>query len=264
MDIQQVAQANRFGALIDRHQAQSGLYAIGTIVSLILGFILMLFCVIGIPLGNGWTLNGGVYALALSLFFLIAACYFGVMAIAALGINLYLFQHGLIYCSFGKRRVIPYDEITVIWQGQLSSEGHEENSTVEERYVIETADGDRLVLGQMFANLQQIGDRIQQEFVRRQLPQVLNAYRWGRSIHFGLFSVSRTGLTTTNGILPWSDLQAITLQNGILCFTGNPGRSLAWLNIGTANIPNVCLFLALIQQILHSREGAGMVASDTY
>lgn len=264
MDIQQVAQANRFGALIDRHQAQSGMYATGTIVSLIFSGILMLFCVAGIPLGNGWTLNGGIYALALSLFFLIATGYFGVMTIAALGINLYLFQHGLIYCSFGKRRVIPYDEISVIWQGQSSSEGHEENSTFEERYVIETADGDRLVLGPMFANIQQIGDRIQQEFVRRQLPQVLNAYRWGRSIHFGLFSVSHTGLTTSNGILAWTDLKAVTLQNGILSFTGNAGRSLEWLNVSTANIPNVCLFLALIQQILYSREGAGMVASDPY
>lgn len=264
MDIQQVAKANRFGALIDRHQAQFGLYATGTIASLILGSILMLFCVVGIPLGNGWTLNGGVYALALSLFFWIATCYFGVMAIVALGINLYLFQHGLIYCSFGKRRIIPYDEITVIWQGQVPLEHHEEKAAIEERYVIETADGERLILGQMFANIQQIGDLIQQEFVRRQLPQTLNAYRWGRSIHFGLFSVSRTGLTTTNGILPWSDLKSVTLQDGILSFTGNAGRSLEWLNVSTANIPNVCLFLALIQQILHSREGAGMVASDTY
>lgn len=263
MDIQQVAQANRFGALIDRHSAQSGLYAIGTIVSLILSFVLMLFCSVGIPLGNGWTLNGGVYALALSLFFLIATCYFSVMTIAVLGINLYLFQHGLIYCSFGKRRIIPYDEITVIWQGQVPLEHHEEKAAIEERYVIETADGDRLILGQMFANLQQIGNHLHQELVRRQLPQLLNAYRWGRSIHFGLFSVSRTGLTTTNGILAWTDLKAVTLQDGTLSFTGHAGRSLEWLNVSTANVPNVCLFLALIQQILHSREGAGMVASDT-
>ncbi|MGI0486982.1 DUF6585 family protein [Pantanalinema rosaneae CENA516] len=263
MDIQQVAQANRFGALIDRHPAQSGLYVIGTIVSLILGGILMLFCSVGMPLGNGWTLNGGIYALALSLFFLIAACYFSVMAIAALGINLYLFQHGLIYCSFGKRRIIPYDEITVIWQGQVPSEQHEENPTSEERYVIETADGDRLILGQMFANLQQIGDYLQQEFVHRQLPQVLNAYRWGRSIHFGLFSISRTGLTTTSGILAWTDLKAVTLQNGMFSFMGNTGRSLEWLNVSIANIPNVGLFLALVQHILQSREGAGMVVSDT-
>ncbi|HEY9597818.1 MAG TPA: DUF6585 family protein [Cyanophyceae cyanobacterium] len=249
MNVYQVARANQFGNLVEKHRAQTGTYIIFTVISLLLGAFLLLIAIHGIPLWGGWRLTS-IWFLVFGLFFAIATCYFGITAIATIGVRLFLFEQGLIYKNFAASQIVPYDSMTVIWNGRLPAYADDTSAATEKIYKIETNSGKRLKITDIFDKVDEIGDRLQKELVRHQLPRVLNDYNRGRELQFGTLMINHDGVSSVLGTLPWTEIKTIQIRTGVVVFEGNSGTLLNWMTVRVAEIPNLCLFLALAEQIL--------------
>lgn len=256
MNVYQVAQANQLGNLLEKHKAQTITYLILTAISLLLGVLLLQLGIGGIPLWGGWRLHS-IWLLVFGLFFVIAACYCAITAIATIGVRLFLFEQGLIYKNFGATQIIRYDTITVIWQGRLPIDSKDTSAATEKIYTIETNAGKKLKITDIFDQVNEIGDRLQKEIVCCRFPDVLNDYKQGYELQFGPLSISQSGVGSVLGTLPWKEIEAVKIRNAVVVFEGKGGNLLNWITVQVSEIPNLYLFLELVGQLLRCDRLAG-------
>ena len=100
-----------------------------------------------------------------------------------------------------------------------------------------------------FPGIAHLCDRIQVELTSRQFPPALEAFEQGETLQFGPISVSSLGITKSGKCLPWSEIEKIQLQNGCLVILQST-NSLVWPHATPNTVPNVFVFLTLVQQIL--------------
>ncbi|THV28757.1 DUF6585 family protein [Glycomyces paridis] len=77
---------------------------------------------------------------------------------------------------------------------------------------------DRFVLGAAFEGPEIWGPIIQDQITRAQLPKVLAEIEAGRRVDFGHLSIDRDGITADGNPIPWPDLQAASVQDGVVLF----------------------------------------------
>ena len=97
-----------------------------------------------------------------------------------------------------------------------------------------------------------LGEAIQRETTRRLLPQALHAYEVEGHVEFGKLAVSREGLSKGGKILPWSDVACVVVHSGSLLVRRRNGR-LAWFAVPMGKVPNLYVYLALVENILVSQ-----------
>ena len=91
---------------------------------------------------------------------------------------------------------------------------------------------------------------MQKAVLRAQGAKVQQAYLAGDTLDFGPFDLSTAGITHGKKLLPWSQLGEIQLSGG---FTGaavtvtKRGESAFWARTTPGSIPNLQLFLALVE-----------------
>ncbi|MGW3654269.1 DUF6585 family protein [Streptomyces sp. NPDC005151] len=93
------------------------------------------------------------------------------------------------------------------------------------------------------------GPHMQGAILRAQGPAVLQSILEGRTVNFGDFSLSRTGMATTrNGHLPWSDVQEIQVGAGRVHIM-RAGESGRWCSVAVSDIANFHVFLAVAENL---------------
>ncbi|WP_156820092.1 DUF6585 family protein [Synechococcus sp. PCC 7336] len=100
--------------------------------------------------------------------------------------------------------------------------------------------------------LAELCDRIQVELVSRQLPATLERYRDGETISFGPVAVSPIGISHRQELVPWSKIQRVSLQEGAIAVR-QAGRDRRWRDANPQSVPNLFVFLSLVEHILASR-----------
>jgi len=125
-------------------------------------------------------------------------------------------------------------------------------------YTLQTRDRTTLRLSDQFADIARAGALVQQEVLRRRLPEAAAAYQAGGVIPFGPLTVSRAGLASGKEVLPWAEVVSVSIAEGRYRGTAvwtyklrvmRIGKRRPWLEVDIAQIPNSRVLLALLKEI---------------
>jgi hypothetical protein len=196
--------------------------------------------------------------LSVGAFLLLISAYLLFKAIRHIGLGLSLHSGGLVILRGGQTSVLPWDEIEVVWyKEQAGNLGFEDYlgsilDGSQNVYTLRGPGGERFVLDSFLGRLETLGWAIRRETSRRLLPQALQAYEIEGRVEFGRLAVVREGLRKGTKLLPWSDVGGVIVQNGFVLVRKRTGR-LAWFGVRMGKVPNLFVYLALVEAILDSQ-----------
>ncbi|MEW2615820.1 DUF6585 family protein [Streptomyces sp. NPDC047880] len=164
--------------------------------------------------------------------------------------RLHLFEHGL--AEVGKNGEISafrWDSMTVL---QEITERYANGVYVGTIYVytLHRLDGTTLKVTGFYDQPERWGAALQQEITRAQLPGLLARLRQGETLTCGELSVNPGGVATTKGSLTWLEIEKVEISQGVLVLR-KAGKKLPWARMPVKNIPNLFLFIALIDWLRH-------------
>ncbi|MGC8643007.1 MAG: DUF6585 family protein, partial [Isosphaeraceae bacterium] len=113
--------------------------------------------------------------------------------------------------------------------------------------------GERVVLNSLLRDHETLGHAIRRETTLRLLPHARQDYRVEGRVEFGKLAIGLEGLRKGRKMLPWCDVRGVVLQNGFVFARRQSGR-LAWFGTRMGKVPNLYVYLALVQEILNSRQ----------
>jgi hypothetical protein len=119
-------------------------------------------------------------------------------------------------------------------------------------YTLKTTSGERFVLDSFLRDHWTLGNAIRRATTVRLLAQALHAYKVEGRVEFGKLAISLEGLSKASKMLPWCDVGCVVVQNGFVLVKKQNGR-LAWFGVRMSKVPNLYVYLALVQKILDSR-----------
>jgi hypothetical protein len=186
-----------------------------------------------------------------------------------LGLRVEVHEHGLVLHRRGRAQACRWDDIVELWTAPF-----EGTSPVARQattgYTIRTRAGTNLQFTAAVAGLERLADRVREETYRRKMPWALSQFQAGGQVSFGMYVVSRHGLSVT---APQVSIGALMLSGGAVGATGatqtttvpwsefseirpekqwirlvRPGLAIDWYVVYRA-VPNVHVLLALLQQV---------------
>lgn len=191
------------------------------------------------------------------------ALYIGVPGLAALAGGLLIgyrafverdsrinvFQNGMVRTIAGMDKVVRWDDITAIWQSITHHKSSGITVQTTHLYTILLSNGEKLKFSDDVKNVEQLGNMIQQEVVKRLLPKAAETLKSGGTVNFGKLSVSPQGLSNSRETIPWDQVQKVSINHGYITVR-KQGKLLNWSHITVAATPNVFVFLSLVDQIV--------------
>ena len=119
-------------------------------------------------------------------------------------------------------------------------------------FVIQTTTGRVLKLTNAVENIALLGEHIQQATFPHLWTRALAVHQRGEVVPFGQLGISSTGLHLRQKTLLWPKLRDIMVHDGSLRIREH-GKWLAWASVAVAEVVNIHVALALIEQILSSQ-----------
>jgi len=162
--------------------------------------------------------------------------------------RLHLFEHGLAeVAKNGEVSAFRWDSVAVL---QEITERYANGIYVGTTYVytLYREDGTTLKVTDFYAQPERWGPAIQQEITRAQLPGLFAGLEQGRTLAYGSLSVNLGGVATTKGSLTWQEIEKVDISQGVLVLHKR-GKRLPWASVPVKRIPNLFLFLALVDQL---------------
>jgi hypothetical protein len=196
--------------------------------------------------------------LTLGAFLLLSSAYLLFKAIRHIGLRVSFHSDGLVIVRGGGISVLPWNEIEVVWHreqgGNLGFEDYLGSilDGSQSVYTLLGRSGERFVLDSFLGCLETLGWAIQRETTRRLLAQSLRSYEVEGHVEFGRLAVGREGLSKGSKMLPWSDVGGVVVQNGFVFVKKRNGK-LAWVGVRMGKVPNLYVYLALVETSLNSR-----------
>jgi hypothetical protein len=174
-----------------------------------------------------------------------------------IGLRVALHHRGLAIFRGDQASVVPWDEIQTVRHKQAAPITFEDTlgsilDGSQSVYTLRTTSGERFVLDSFLRDHQTLGGAIRGQTTLRLLPQALHTYKIEGRVQFGKLAVSLEGLSKGSKMLPWYDVECIIVQNGFVFVKKRDGR-LAWFGVRMSKVPNLYVYLAMVQQILDSQ-----------
>jgi hypothetical protein len=158
------------------------------------------------------------------------------------------YRPGQLFERPGKVLVFPWDEIDSVTQEAKLYQDVDGPKT-QHVYALGRRDGERLVVKGAFSfpelSLVRLGEIIQREVTSRKLPLARIRYHQGKTIAFGAASLSQEGLGTDRGIIPWAEIEEITIEEGKMNARGTENRGVAQV-AEVGRIENLFVLLGLL------------------
>jgi hypothetical protein len=163
--------------------------------------------------------------------------------------RIYLFGAGFIHANPpGAATVYRWDRIPAVYQNITKHYRNSVYTHTTHQYTVD-APGGRLVLTDFWDRITVLGETIEREVTRAQLPVAIESLRRGEAVRFGDLSVQATGLTSERrGMLPWTDIEKVQVRGGFI-EVSKAGKWLSWSNSPVSRIPNVFVLLALVEAL---------------
>lgn len=227
-------------------KAQIRYIIIFAIIALVFGFI-----------GIGMASDGGDSAIGSSIFFLITlvllglAIFYGLQPVLFRSWRVCICAYGLLYVRGSKIDAFRWDQITAFFIQVVNTYYYGIRTGTRRKYKVQYNDGRKAVFTDMFADAEEIGNAIDYELTRVQLPMAIAAFDAGQALTFDKLQISRQGLAKSpQQWLSWQELKDVQIARGIISIRKS-GQMLNWSTIRVARMPNMHIFLALVE---HARQ----------
>jgi len=223
--------------------------------SITLGIICLLLALLFAGVANSGESSGAsiVFMLLLALLCLAGAVYY----LAAYPLRyhswrIYGCADGFVLLKGSQAIPCRWDQVAVVWQRIVRYYRNGVYAGTSFKYVVQRDDGVKIVITQIFRYGSQLGDRVQREATHRLAPKALAAVHAGQTLAFGRFSLSRQGLTTPKGIIPWKEAPQVSARSGLLMIQRRDQRKATSYG-RVSNIPNLYVFLNLAETLVQRR-----------
>jgi hypothetical protein len=187
------------------------------------------------------------------------------------GLAVQVFEQGFVVLRRFASQACRWDEIRELWLCTFDGPAPAYGRPVKKGTTVVKHDGTKLEIPTALARPEELLERLRQETYRRMLPWALNQFQSGGLVSFGVYTVSRQGLTVTapkfsmaaamltggaaglagpveTQSVSWSEFSEVRLESRWIRLK-RPGLRTDWY-IVYQGVPNVHVLTALLQQIL--------------
>jgi hypothetical protein len=248
-----LAQTHQLGTIVKESKYRPLLWGLWIVV----GVVLVGLAILGnvVPLWH-WLQNGLICVGVLGFLSFLGSIWLLFSGLRKRGMRIYLCTNGLMRLQDGRAETIRWDQITEVCKTftvestvSTSETGVTTSRSYSlQRYVLRQSDGQEMTLDDPFGDLEELGKAIEQHVTACLLPVALATYYAGSPIDFGWISVSQKGITVggSQKTLAWSILVSVQVSKGELLLESNDGDETIYTN----GVPNICVFEALVRQIV--------------
>ncbi len=166
--------------------------------------------------------------------------------------RIYACTDGLVFLKGDQAVSCRWDQVAFVWQRVVRYYTNGVYSGASFKYTVQRADGVQIIISSLFPQASQLGDHIQREVTNRLTPQALAAVQAGQTLPFGRFHLSRAGLATPQELLPWSEVQQVSVNRGLLEIQRR-GQTKGQFYGGVDTIPNLYVFLNVSKALIQER-----------
>ena len=184
-----------------------------------------------------------------SVLFLAIPIWIVVDAIRSRDIQVYVCPSGLLYLHRGKTEAIRWDQVESCWRKVVKTSSYGIQTATTHRYTLRRSDGATFKFNDNIDHVEALGNTIAAEKARTLWPRYLAAYQAGHTLAFGKISLNQHGVNNGKEWLPWSQLREIQITRGYLSLKKEGDKQGNWRVIQAADIPNVDVFMALVNGI---------------
>ena len=188
------------------------------------------------------------------LFAAIGVPLFG-MGLAQRGKTVEVYEHGLVRVKGKNVKVTRWDDINAVWQRITRNYYNGIYTGTTYVYTIQTKNGEKFKITNVYKDIEALGNSIQSEVTKRLLPPMVRAYQNGQTVSFGKLSLNPQGLIYKDKQLAWNEIKDLKIERGFISVKKEGGRWFNWASVSAANVPNLFVFLAMIDRIVGIRSG---------
>src|SRR5262249_19121319 len=144
----------------------------------------------------------------------------------------------------------PWEDILSVKQAITEIYHNGSYSGTNYHYTLALEDGTRLVYtNYRLQNVEKLGNAIIEKTSDILLPQAREDYQRGKRVDFGPLGVSEDGLHSGNSLLDWRDITGVKIKEGYISVSKR-GKWFNWCNVAASSIPNLSVFLELVNEIV--------------
>lgn len=122
-------------------------------------------------------------------------------------------------------------------------------------YTLVDKRGERLVLGDAFKEVEQLAELVEQSIFPLLYDRAASQYNSGQTLVYGPVAISKAGIVIGKKTYPWTDVQQVSIQHGILRVSKKDGGWFSGASAAASTIPNLRVLLSMIDQVIGVKAG---------
>ncbi|MEO5928491.1 MAG: DUF6585 family protein [Candidatus Kapaibacterium sp.] len=186
------------------------------------------------------------------------------LALAAVGVGVWysiwrlrnmralVYDGGIVSERNGNTVKFRWDDVVDLYESVTRKSINGIYVATEHLYTVHLKDGTEAVYGALLQNTEKIGDTIRTETWNRLMTAAIDAYEAGEKVKFGYLTVSREGLGNRKEEIPWTEVKGVQVRDGMVSVK-KEGKWLSWNSTMASSIPNIHVFLTLVDRIVEVR-----------
>ena len=157
-------------------------------------------------------------------------------------------QNGLAYRSTSGAGFARWDAIDKFYRQIVQQYQNGRHVATYVTLWVHTKDGRQVKFREFVNDVFVLADRIDAEVSSRQLPAAIARVQNGETVAFDRVSLSRQGVTSGTELLPWSEIEALKVENGSVAIQ-KAGKFFNWANLRVSDIPNFSVFAGVVNAL---------------
>ncbi|GHO79301.1 hypothetical protein KSD_70720 [Ktedonobacter sp. SOSP1-85] len=149
----------------------------------------------------------------------------------------------ILYREGRKRQIVAWEQVRFIQRQVAYIWGKPQGF-----YLVQLVDGSQIAPGLLIADIEELGDAIEQEMTRLFLPTFLADYEAGKPLVFPGLCITNQYISSSEEKIPWIQVEQFEVSSEKLVISER-GSSQARLSLPVQQIPNLCVLLALLEHI---------------
>lgn len=156
----------------------------------------------------------------------------------------------VVVSNLGKDDVYPWDDANSIYQSITKHYRNGIYTGTTNIYTLVLKNGKKVIFNNTLQRVEDLGQLIQNAISKRAYPSVIAAINSGNTVYFDKIGISREGISNgNNNKIQWSEIQAVKVENGVIKVS-KQGKWFGWANVPVAKIPNLFVFLSVVDSII--------------
>jgi hypothetical protein len=126
--------------------------------------------------------------------------------------------------------------------------GEKQKKKPQSNYKLKLNDASEIELKAIITDVSELGTAIEQEIIKRQLPQIQAYYVANKPIAFPGLCLNQHWISKSDEKLHWSEIEKITIGPEKV-EVKEKGVKKTWLSAPIAQFPNICVLEAILEHI---------------